>query len=62
MSKGATPGATRTEWNRVDAMCDEHIDLSDNPEITPEMFARAVVRRGLRRICQSAHHRRVEQD
>ena len=28
-------------------MQDEDIDLSDAPEITPEMFARAVVRRGL---------------
>ena len=31
----------------VDAMSDEDIDLSDCPEITPEMFAKAVVRRGL---------------
>jgi uncharacterized protein (DUF4415 family) len=28
-------------------MADEDIDLSDCPEVTPEMFARAVVRRGL---------------
>ena len=28
-------------------MSDEDIDLTDCPEITPEMFARAVVRRGL---------------
>ena len=28
-------------------MTDEDIDLTDCPEITPEMFARAVVRRGL---------------
>lgn len=28
-------------------MTDEDIDLSDCPEITPEMFAKAVVRRGL---------------
>ncbi len=28
-------------------MTDEEIDLSDCPEITPEMFAKAVVRRGL---------------
>lgn len=31
----------------MDALHDEDIDLSDNPELTPEMFARAVVRRGL---------------
>ena len=28
-------------------MRDEDIDLSDNPEVTPEMFAKAIVRRGL---------------
>ncbi len=28
-------------------MQDEDIDLSDAPEITPEMFTKAVVRRGL---------------
>ena len=27
---------------------EEDIDLSDTPEITPEMFAKAVVRRGLK--------------
>jgi uncharacterized protein (DUF4415 family) len=37
-----------TDWKRVDALRDEDIDLSDNPELTPEMFARAVVRRGLK--------------
>jgi hypothetical protein len=31
--------------NRLDSMTDEDIDLSDIPEITPEMFKRAVVRR-----------------
>jgi uncharacterized protein (DUF4415 family) len=29
-------------------MKDEDIDFSDSPEITPEMFAKAVVRRGLK--------------
>jgi uncharacterized protein (DUF4415 family) len=31
-------------------MKDEDIDLSDIPAITPEMFARAVARRGLKPI------------
>lgn len=38
---------SQTDWQRLDAMSDEDIDLSDCPEITPEMFAKAVVRRGL---------------
>lgn len=37
-----------TDWERLDALEDEDIDLSDIPEISPEMFARAVVRRGLK--------------
>jgi uncharacterized protein (DUF4415 family) len=34
-----------TDYERLHAMKDEDIDFSDNPEATPEMFARAVVRR-----------------
>ena len=34
-----------TDWVRLDAMQDEAIDLSDSPEITPEMVDKAVVRR-----------------
>jgi len=34
-----------TDWDRLDAMQDEDIDLSDIPEITPEMVDKAVVRR-----------------
>jgi uncharacterized protein (DUF4415 family) len=39
--------ASKTDWKRVDALRDEEIDLSDNPEVTVEMFAKAIVRRGL---------------
>jgi uncharacterized protein (DUF4415 family) len=31
-------------------MRNRDIDLSDSPELTPDMFARAVVRRGLKEI------------
>lgn len=31
-------------------MTDEDIDFSDIPEVTPEMFARAVVRKGLKPV------------
>lgn len=47
MSKRSTSKQSRTDWKRVNALRDEDIDLSDNPEITPEMFAKAIVRRGL---------------
>ena len=36
---------SETDWARIDAMSDEDIDFSDCPEATPEMFAKAVVRR-----------------
>ena len=43
-----------SDWKRVDALKDEDIDLSDSPEITPEMFAKAVVRRGLKPVSPKA--------
>jgi uncharacterized protein (DUF4415 family) len=36
----------------VDALEDRQIDYSDTRELTPEMFARAVVRRGLKPLPQ----------
>ena len=39
-----------TDLKRLDAMKDEDIDFSDIPEITPEMFAHAVVRRNFKPI------------
>ncbi|MDJ0619639.1 MAG: BrnA antitoxin family protein [Calothrix sp. MO_192.B10] len=47
MNSESTSSNSQTDWQRLDAMSDEDIDLSDCPEITPEMFAKAVVRRGL---------------
>ena len=48
MKKDATLNKSLTDWARVDALTDEEIDFSDSPEITPEMFAKAVVRQGLK--------------
>jgi len=31
-------------------MQEEHIDLSDDPESTPEQFARAALRKGLKTV------------
>jgi uncharacterized protein (DUF4415 family) len=39
-----------TDYERLAAMTDEDIDFSDNPELPPEMFARGIVRRGLKPI------------
>jgi uncharacterized protein (DUF4415 family) len=35
-------------------MKDEDIDFSDIPEITPEMFARAIVRKGLKPVARKS--------
>jgi uncharacterized protein (DUF4415 family) len=40
----------QTDYERLDAMTDEDIDFSDIPEITPEMFARAVRRRNFKPV------------
>jgi len=50
MKKPAISRKSRTDWKRVDTLSDRQIDFSDIPEVTPEMFARAVVRRGLKPV------------
>ena len=50
MNNDPISSKSQTDWERLDAMTDEDIDLSDCPEITPEMFAKAVVRRGLKPV------------
>jgi uncharacterized protein (DUF4415 family) len=45
MKKRSTTQKSETDWKRIDAMTDADIDFSDIPEVTPEMFARAVHRR-----------------
>lgn len=46
MNKENTLKESQTDWARIDAMTDEDIDLSDIPEITEEMWAKAVWRKG----------------
>ena len=46
MNEGVS-NTSQTDFARLDAMQDQDIDLSDVPEIAPEMFAKAIVRRGL---------------
>jgi uncharacterized protein (DUF4415 family) len=48
MSKSTISNKSQTDWERLEAMQDPDIDLSDIPELTPEMFAKAVVKRGLK--------------
>lgn len=48
MSKETTSPNSLTDWKRVGEMSNEDIDFSDCAEVTPEMFAKAVVRKGLK--------------
>jgi uncharacterized protein (DUF4415 family) len=48
--KKASSRKSQTDWKRIDAMKDEDIDFSDIPEITPEMFANAAIRRNFKPI------------
>lgn len=41
---------SQTDWDRVDKLRDEDIDFSDSPEVTPEMFSKAVLRKGLKPV------------
>lgn len=47
MKKKNISKTSQTDWKKIAAMKDKDIDLSDVPEISPEMFAKAIVRRGL---------------
>jgi uncharacterized protein (DUF4415 family) len=50
MKKKNISHKSQTDWEHVDKLRDNDIDFSDNPEITPEMFAKAIVRRGLKPV------------
>ena len=50
MRKSSISNKSKTDWKRLDSMKDEDIDFSEIPEVTAEMFARGIVRRGLRPV------------
>ena len=50
MKKKHISHKSQTDWNRVDKLHDKDIDFSDIPEVTPEMFATAVLRKGLKPV------------
>jgi uncharacterized protein (DUF4415 family) len=63
MKQESTSKESLTDWDRLDALQDEEIDLSDLPEITPELFARAVVRQGLKpRLAKKQVTIRLDED
>ena len=50
MKKPNTSKKLQTNWKRLRAMRDDDIDYSDIPPVSPEMFARGVLRRGLKPV------------
>jgi uncharacterized protein (DUF4415 family) len=54
MKKLTISKESQTDWARVDALTDDDIDVSGMPEVSAEMFARAVVRRGLQPVTRKA--------
>lgn len=50
MKKKHISHSSQTDWDRVDKLRDEDIDYSDSPEVTPKMFAKAVLRKGLKPV------------
>jgi uncharacterized protein (DUF4415 family) len=50
MKNEATSPASQTDFARIDAIGDDDIDYSEIPEVSPEMFARAIVRKGLKPV------------
>ncbi|HFD31299.1 MAG TPA: hypothetical protein ENJ28_01105 [Gammaproteobacteria bacterium] len=52
MKKEVIMQQSQTNWKVVDAMEDKEINLSDLPEISPDKFAKAIVRKGLKPVAK----------
>jgi len=50
MNKKHISHKSQTDWDRVDKLQDKDIDFSENPEVTAEMFAKAILRKGLKPV------------
>jgi len=48
MKRGIIMKQSQSDWEKINLMKDEDIDLSELPELSPEKFAKAVVRKGLK--------------
>jgi uncharacterized protein (DUF4415 family) len=50
MKKKNISPKSQTDWDRVDKIKNKDIYISDNPEVIPEMFAKSVIRKGLKPV------------
>lgn len=62
MKKKPTSVKSQTDFACLDKMKDEDIDYSDAPAVAPEMFAKAIVRRGLKPRTKTQLTLRVDSD
>ena len=62
MKKKSTSTKSKTDFARLDKLKYEEIDYSDAPAITPEMFAKSIVRRGLKPRTKTQLTLRVDSD
>jgi uncharacterized protein (DUF4415 family) len=63
MSKKSTSRVYGTDIERLRSMTDDEIDFSDIPRTTPEMWAKGVVRRGLKPVSRKDQITlRIDQD
>ncbi|MBI5823730.1 MAG: BrnA antitoxin family protein [Chloroflexi bacterium] len=62
MKKKPISKKSQTDFTRLDKIKDEDIDYSDAPAITPEMFAKSIVRRGLKPRTKTQLTLRVDSD
>jgi uncharacterized protein (DUF4415 family) len=54
MKKKHISHKSQTDWERVDKLQDNEIDFSDNLEVTSEMFAKAILRKGLKPVIRKS--------
>jgi len=54
MKKKHISRKSQTDWDRVDKLRDKDIDLSESPEVPPELFVKAILRKGLKPVVRKA--------
>lgn len=63
MKKSNTTNKSETDWEKINTMTDDEIDFSDNPKVSPEMFARGILRKNLKPITRKSQLTlRIDQD
>ena len=63
MKKSNITNKSETNWEKINTMTDDEIDFSDNPKVSPEMFARGILRKNLKPVPRKSQLTlRIDQD